>query len=281
MHIRALRDPDQGSLGAFLRADPVANIYLLGLLANLPPSRLAGTIWGAHEQGRRGGLGALVYLSTGGLAVPAGGSPAGIEALGDHLASGGAGAVRILVGTEDAVDPIWWCLGRSSLLRPPRLRRRHLLLELPAAALQPGPAEAGLHAADLADLQELVLCSAAMRQEELGDDVLATNADGFRRWLRQRVEARRCWVLRDSAGIAFKADVGSLSPHGVQIEGVYTRPDRRGEGLCTRALRGLCASLLRIYPRATLHVWEHNHPARRVYRRLGFRYDRPYRVILR
>jgi len=279
--IRRVGDAGCEVLKAFLRADPVANIYLLGLLETQAPSRLPGTVWAAGPGGAGSAPEAAVYCSDGGLLVPAGERPLALEAAGAHVARLGSAGVKILVGPLAAVDPVWWCLGRDAQVAPPRLRRRHLLLNLERDWLQRSSPRCPLRPAGPPELEDLLRCAAAMRLEELGDDILATNPSGFRRWLRRRVASRRCWILRDSAGIAFKVDVGSVCAEGVQIEGVYTRPDRRGEGLCTRALRWLCESVLQRYPRATLHVWEHNQGARRVYDRLGFRLDRPYRVILR
>jgi predicted GNAT family acetyltransferase len=120
-----------------------------------------------------------------------------------------------------------------------------------------------------------------MRFEELGDDPLQSNPAGFRLRVLDRIQAGASWLVRDADGIAFKVDVGTHCSLGAQLEGVYTRPDRRGQGLASRSLRALCRSLLGSVPRVTLHVWERNAAAVACYRGIGFVDHAPYRVVLR
>ncbi len=273
---RLLVPSETEALRRLLERDSASNLHLLSMLEVPGLVALPGRCYGAF---RAGALEAVAYLSEGGLVVPCGEVPAALDFLGQRLRRD-LERVRVLVGPRAACDRIWGQLCAAGDCPEPRLLRDHALLRLDAASLTEGPHEA-IERARSTDLDELVQLSAAMRLEELGDDILAANPDGFRRWVRARLIAGRSWVVRDAQGIAFKVELGPSSLKGIQLEGVYTRPDRRGERLCSRSMRGLALRLLQGYPALTLHVWEQNLPAVASYTRVGWLPHSDYRVILR
>lgn len=281
--IYVAKEGQVAELVRFLEREPVSGLFLLGLLSRGLES-VPGQFYvapGDRTPGRRGGsVAALAYLGDGGLLVPEGDDAAGLEQLAVGLFRSWR-RVRVVVGPRSSADLLWGQWWRPGIDLRPRLWRDHLLFRMDAADLQPGPEEPGLFRAAPPDLDELVEASAAMRLEELGDDVLRTNPLGFHQRVAERIRSGVSWIVRDERGIAFKVDVGTYCRHGAQLEGVYTRPDRRGAGLATRSLRRLCRLLLKEVPRVTLHVWEENHPAVACYRRLGFVLQAPYRVVLR
>ena len=262
----------------FLQRDPTSSLYLLGLLETYGLPMPVGQFLGSDGLGT--GLAAVVYLSRSGLLVPEGSDSFAL----DHLARAlcrRRSSVRILVGPRQSADRIWSRLHRPWKDPVPWLLRDHILHHIHIGSLRPGLEEGSIHRASPSDLDDLTMTGAAMRQEELGEDILSTNPMAFRYRVRERISKGRSWILRDEQGIIFKADVGTDCRFGVQIEGVFTRPDRRGEGIATRAMRGLCRLLLQEAPRVTLHVWESNLLALRCYRRIGFTAHLPYRVVMR
>jgi GNAT superfamily N-acetyltransferase len=64
-----------------------------------------------------------------------------------------------------------------------------------------------------------------------------------RRWARataatlaRNVEERASYVLEEEGRLVFKADLSARCPIGAQIVGVFTEPDRRGQGLARRGV---------------------------------------------
>jgi ribosomal protein S18 acetylase RimI-like enzyme len=282
--ISRLQQQHEPCLSAFLRQDPVSGLFLLGVLHATGIEGAPGRFYGAGladgvERGC-GRLGAVAYLADTGLLVPEARDLALVEELVPVLQSLWWG-VRVVVGPREAVELLWQGCHRWGRDQPPRLWRGHLLHGLEEAELVDGPEERALRRALPGDLDELVVAAAAMRQEELGEDPLHSNPLPFRSRVAQRIDAGISWLVRDRLGIAFKVDVGTLCPEGAQLEGVYTRPDRRGEGLAARSLRRLCRLLLAEVPQVTLHVWEENAPALACYARVGMRVRAAYRIALR
>ena len=72
--------------------------------------------------------------------------------------------------------------------------------------------------------------------------------------------------------VIFKADIGALAGGVAQIQGVWTAPDMRGQGIASAALASVIRQL-RSDPQirhVTLYVNHYNTPALRVYEKLGF-----------
>lgn len=91
-----------------------------------------------------------------------------------------------------------------------------------------------------------------------------------RRWLRDTIDERiadgTTRVLGPVGSVHCKLDLGSAGPGGTVVEGVFTFPDRRGQGLAA----ALVATQLAADPGTTcLHVGVHNAPARAAYARAG------------
>ncbi|HEV2086880.1 MAG TPA: GNAT family N-acetyltransferase, partial [Cryptosporangiaceae bacterium] len=63
----------------------------------------------------------------------------------------------------------------------------------------------------------------------------------------------------------------AVSRRAAQVQGVWVRPDRRGEGIATRAMATVVAAALEsTAPIVSLYVNDYNAPARAVYARCGF-----------
>ncbi len=80
--------------------------------------------------------------------------------------------------------------------------------------------------------------------------------------------------------MVFKADIGALTRDTCQLQGVWVRPDLRGQGIGTRALAGVLDHALRLAPTVSLYVNDYNHAARRMYARLGMRQVSVLKTVL-
>ena len=86
------------------------------------------------------------------------------------------------------------------------------------------------------------------------------------------IAARRVFVRLDRSGrVAFKAEIGVHVARDQPDPGRLgsTRPARSGLG--TAAMATVLDYALRLTPTVSLYVNDFNHPARRVYERLGMR----------
>src|SRR5262249_59113202 len=70
--------------------------------------------------------------------------------------------------------------------------------------------------------------------------------------------------------VIFKAEIGSVTPHACQVQGVWVRPELRGRGLAEAGMAALVNDALnRVAPVVSLYVNDYNRPARAAYRRGG------------
>lgn len=123
-----------------------------------------------------------------------------------------------------------------------------------------------------ADLAWLVMAAAELNRTDLGlrpDDV----SD---RWLRDAARARlhagSTFVVGPPGAPLAKLDLGSVGPAGVVIEGVFTDPRARGQGVGAGLVAAVCQRELRGGARyVTLHVDRDNAAARACYARAGMR----------
>jgi uncharacterized protein len=82
----------------------------------------------------------------------------------------------------------------------------------------------------------------------------------------------RAFARFEDGEVVFKAEIGAATPHACQVQGVWVRPDRRGQGLCAPGMAAVVQHAQRdIAPVVTLYVNDYNVPARSAYRRVGFR----------
>ena len=151
-------------------------------------------------------------------------------------------------------------------------RGSQLLYELVAEDLQETHRSDALRPAQTEDLEALVALDLRMVTEEIGFDPFAQVQEAYRQgWLR-RVRERRAWVVGPVGGeLSFKVDQSAVSDRAIQLAGIYTVPERRGQGLARSATGEMCHHLLKSCPRVTLYVHRENAPAIALYERLGFR----------
>lgn len=264
------------ALEVFLASDPVKNLFVIGVLEEHGATGRAGGPPIQFVALRAGGaIDAVAFVGGyGALVVPAAGSPAAAEALGRFLRATGT-VVRRAVGERAAVDALWAGAQGGAA----RLFRAQRLYKLTADDLGPQVLPE-LRLANEQDLDALVAASAAMQKEDLGEDPLASDPDGFARRVLWRVRAGRTYLVRRGGKVVFKVDIGTLCRHGAQIEGVWTDPAERGKGVATLGVGQICRTLLARLPRITLHVNEANQAAVRVYEKVGFVPAAPFRVAL-
>ena len=134
------------------------------------------------------------------------------------------------------------------------------------------------------DLDVLYPACVAMYTEEVG--VSPENDTGGGDLYRARVQQLigRGWSLAsfDEQGVVFKAEVACVTPYAAQVQGVWVRPDRRGEGLATTGMAAVVAHVLGsgIAPVVSLYVNEWNTAARAAYARVGFEQTATFATLM-
>lgn len=277
-----LGDEDLPELVGMLDADPLANVVLAARLEHvgtLEPARLGGAVLGLRDADGR--LAAAVFC--GGNLLPLGGSAADLRAIGAALATRRRSCSSI-VGRSDAVGALWDVLEPSwGPVRLIRACQPLLLLDQSSPLMAAVPSEApSVRIMTDADLDAYLPAALAMFREELDLPPLApAMAEEYRRRVAALIRRGRAYgVLDDHGQVIFKADIGSVSRHTCQVQGVWTRPDQRGKGIATAALGAVLRRGLELAPSVSLYVNDFNEPARRLYARLGMREVGAIRTIL-
>lgn len=197
-----------------------------------------------------------------------------------------------IVSRASQVDAFWrGYTSQNARLRHPvlaRLASPQLMstLERDVWIERYGPPEAmaplcPLRQATADELDAVFLASAQMHREETLEDPMDSRPSLFRNHVRHRIQTGRSYVwFDDQRRLVFKVDISSQSRYGVQLSGVFTTPQRRGEGLATRGVTELCRQLFaQGAPRVTLYANTHNLAAARVYARIGFAPLADYKTI--
>jgi predicted GNAT family acetyltransferase len=272
-----LTDRDRSELLDLVDADPLVNAVAaarLHGLSTLEARRLGGDLLGVR--GLAGELRAAAFV--GGNLLPIAGDVDDWRALGEVLA-GRRPAATSLVGRRCAVRAIWQVV-EPAWGRPRAIRDRQLLLALDRADQLPA-GDPRLRAIRPGELQVYLPAAAAMFTEELGVAPDRGGASGFRARVAGLINARRALGIVENGSVIFKADLGVVSPHTCQLQGVWVRPDLRGRGIGTAALAGVLRHALALAPSVSLYVNDFNLAARRVYARLGMREVATLSTVLR
>jgi predicted GNAT family acetyltransferase len=266
--IEALTEADQDAFERLVAADPYVNVVVASRLAayqTLNSVRLGGEILGIRDE-RSDELVAGAF--NGGNLLPIGGASAHWQALADRLAERPRRGTSI-VGRVEAVSTMWAQL--EPVWGPARaVRAEQPLLMIGRGDVRTLP-DQRVRVMRPQDVERYLPAAAAMFTEELGISPFE-HSTGFA--YRRRVESllatgRAFGIVDEDGRMAFKADVGALSPQTCQLQGVWVRPDLRGRGLGTSALAGVLQFALRLAPTVSLYVNDFNTAARRMYGKLG------------
>jgi hypothetical protein len=132
------------------------------------------------------------------------------------------------------------------------------------------------------EIERLLPAAVAMFTEEVG--VSPTRSDGgayYRARVSELVNSGRAFARFEDGEVLFKAEIGSVTPYACQVQGVWVRPERRGEGLSVGGMAAVVELALRdIAPVVSLYVNDYNAAARSAYRRVGFREVGEFATVL-
>jgi RimJ/RimL family protein N-acetyltransferase len=274
LRVRALREQDRPEALRYLEREPLLNLTLADLVSRLGDGRARERTevlgaWRGRELAGVAGLAPSVMFD-------ASAEREVLEAFFPHLVRVGSGLVK---STEEVVAPLAEWLEAQG--RPVLLDRIEIGFSLT-------PEEAKLQAplppreardATPSDLDALVEAARQSLLEERRPDPSENDPVGFRRWVRGRIG--RAVVVEQKGQLGFVGYADVKSPRGWLLQGVFTWPALRRNGLAALGVSELCR---RAFAAGAGHVQlaviEGNGPAERLYERLGFRRFARLRTLL-
>lgn len=263
---KVLDGTDLPAVLEILDRDPVTNVFVASrvYVAGVDPWRLGGELWGYYESGS---LTSLCYAGANLVPVEAG--PEAIRSFADRARRQGRRCSSI-VGPATAAANLWGLLepvwGPAREVRP---SQPLMVATAPSTTVVPDPLVRRVRR-DEVDIA-MPAC-VAMFTEEVGVSPLAGDGGAlYRARVAELVGAGRAFARIEDGKVVFKAEIGAVTPHACQIQGVWVAPERRGEGLSEIGMAAVLDYALReIAPVASLYVNSYNRPARAAYKRVGF-----------
>lgn len=273
--LRVLDRHDVDEAVAVCARNVVANLFVAARLlsAGIQPRGGGGDLWGYYT---RGELRSLCW--SGANLVPVEADQEAIEAFAARARRYGRQCSSI-VGPAEAVLPLW---GRLAPYWGPA---REVRPDQPLMSLSGPPlvaSDPAVRRSRMDELDVVIPACVAMFTEEVGYSPVS--ADGgalYRAQVASLVSAGRSLVRLEGGQVVFKAELGSVTPWAVQVQGVWVRPDRRGEGLAPPGMAAV-VELVRaqIAPVVSLYVNGFNLRAIRTYERVGFRQVGTFATVL-
>lgn len=265
--VRVLGPPDRDAFVALAQRDPVVNVFAehRARMTNLDERWLGGQVWGLFRDGE---LVAGCHVAANLVPVQCSDEDAAAFA---EVALDRRWNIGTIVGPVDAVRTMWRTLEDAwpALPREERWTQPHLELSS-APRVAPCP---DVRVTTPADLDVLHPACVAMYTEEVGvsPESEGGGADFYRARVQQLIGRGWSFASFDGDGVVFKAEVACASSHAAQVQGVWVRPDRRGQGLAAPGMAAVVAQVQAgIAPVVSLYVNDWNAPARAAYERVGF-----------
>lgn len=275
--VRVLVHSDTDALQALIARDRVANVFIDSLVSQqrsaVPP------IPGAHMLGcfEDDGVSLAAACWVGSNVVP-------VEAGPDHAAAFGRWMVAhsqphaSIFGPADATLAIMNELTRAGITAQ-EIRADQPLLSISGPARL--PANPDLVVSSGEQFNEILTAAAAMFEEEVGYSPFLGGEANYRRRVAWLISRGYSFTHNEPRGeVIFKADLGAVTAHATQIQGVWMNPRFRGQGLSAGYMAGVVNLALAHAPVASLYVNDYNTKARALYAHVGFEQVGTFATVL-
>jgi predicted GNAT family acetyltransferase len=273
--LRVLDRHDVDDAVTVCRQDIVTNLFVTARLisSGIQSRGGGGDLWGFYSGGQ---LRSMCW--SGANLVPVAADEEAIEAFAARARRHGRQCSSI-VGPAEAVLSLWSRLapywGPAREVRPDQP-----LMSMDGPPLV--PPDPRVRRSRMDELDVVVPACVAMFTEEVGYSPVA--ADGgalYHAQVTSLVSVGRSMVRMEDGGVLFKAELGSVTPWAVQVQGVWVDPRRRGQGLAAPGMAAV-VDLVRaeIAPVVSLYVNGFNTRAIRTYERVGFQQVGTFATVL-
>ncbi|MBV9496220.1 MAG: DUF4081 domain-containing protein, partial [Acidobacteria bacterium] len=249
--IRSLTDDGVREALAFLRRDPLINVYLISRL--LEERTAAATqmveVRFNHEIVLLASLATNIVLASDPLTSRDVVMTA-IAAVAERIVNRML-PVRAIISPALLVEALWMHLRPRT--DPPTVVRMNQPIYAIRRNFEYPPLTLSRYSTTR-DLEQLVPACAAMHKEEVGIDPLERDAAGYRERIRELVERKRSVVRIEQGQIAAKCEFSAVTDDAIQLMGVWTHPRFRRRGLAHSLLREVCGEEFREGKNVTLFV---------------------------
>lgn len=267
--LRHLHSIDKQIAFEFCEKNPIDTVFIRQNLeqAGLSLSGAVGLFSKTDNQ-----LVSLLWES--GMAVPVGFPESVLDMVANHLRRHRT-KVTSFVGPRDQVMELWQRLendwGPAAEIRDPQYS-----MVIDSEPLIDGDDE--VRPANVSEGKLVYPVAVAAFKEEVGYDPSA-HSNSYMLRTRSLIRHGRTYIKLGAGQdgqprVIFKADIGALAGGVAQIQGVWTVPEMRGQGIATAALASVIRQVLADgqVQYVSLYVNHYNAPALRVYEKLGFRH---------
>jgi hypothetical protein len=114
--------------------------------------------------------------------------------------------------------------------------------------------------------------------EATGTDPRQTDPEGFRCRVLDRIERGRTWIKLENDTIVFKAELQSVTPDVIYLEGIWTHPEHRRRGIAREGVVELTHRRLRQQQVLCLAVEPDETVAMKIYEHAGFYHQTNYQA---
>jgi uncharacterized protein len=273
--VRLLHAGDLRAVRRVLDSDPVTNVFVDARVeaAGSDLRRMGGQLWGFAHRGR---LVSLCY--SGANLVPVAATSAAATAFAERALRVGRHCSSVW-GPRDAVAALW------EVLEPSWGAARGIRADQPFLTLRREPAvrpDPFVRRVTMADLPLVYDASVAFFREELGVSPEARDGGAYyRSRVAELVRQRRAFARIEDGKVVFKAEIGATTAQACQIQGVWVAPEFRGRGHSETGMAAVLRyALADVAPIVSLYVNDYNTPARKAYRRIGFRETGAFMSVL-
>jgi len=274
--IRALDVHSIDQIKTLIEQDPVRHCFLAARLEQSRQSRFRPSypdLLGYFDDGKLKSL-----LMTGANLVPVNTSLIARQEFAAALARSGRRSSSIVGPAEEVMD-LWsrisdsWGPAREVRANQPVMAIRHN---------SPVEIDHEVRYSNLSDLEELLPACIAMFTEEVGISPTSNGGgSAYRNRIAELVSGRRSFVKYLGSELVFKAEVGTVGAGVAQIQGVWVKPEFRGQGISVPAMAAVVKLILAdLAPVVSLYVNDYNELALKAYRSAGFEQVDMFATIL-
>ncbi len=275
--VRVLVHSDTDALRAVIARDRVANVFVDSLVnqnrSAVPP------IPGARMVG---------YFEDDGVSLAAacwiGSNVVPIEAQPEHATAFGRWMVAhrqahaSIFGPADATLAIMSELNRAGISAQ-EIRADQPLLSITGPARLPVNPDLAVSGGE--QFNEILTAAAAMFEEEVGYSPYLGGEANYRRRVAWLIGRGYSFSHNEPHGeVIFKADLGAVTAHATQIQGVWMNPRFRGQGLSAGYMAGVVNLAQAHAPITSLYVNDYNTKARALYAHVGFEQVGTFATVL-
>jgi predicted GNAT family acetyltransferase len=274
--IRALDVHSIDQIKTLIEQDPIRHCFLAARLEQSRQSRFRPSypdLIGYFDDGNLKSL-----LMTGANLVPVNTSLIARQEFATALARSGRRSSSIVGPAEEVMD-LW---SRISDSWGPA---REVRANQPVMAIRnnsPVEIDHEVRYSNLSDLEELLPACIAMFTEEVGISPTSNGGgSAYRNRISELVSGRRSFVKYLGSELVFKAEVGTVGAGVAQIQGVWVKPEFRGQGISVPAMAAVVKLILAdLAPVVSLYVNDYNELALKAYRSAGFEQVDTFATIL-